>query len=275
MRAERIDDPAEFARIARPLLDADPVRHTVMLGVLRGIAGGRYSQRHTWAVVDEDGSALAVALRTPPFHVVVAAPREDGALALLAGRVRRDDPSAPGVNGALPEAERFAELWGPSTMRMRMRLHELSSVEPVPAAPGRMRSAGLGDEPLLLAWMDEFVAETGIQGSREQHAATVRANLEDPNGLVIWEDVGGPVAFAASRRTSPGIARVGPVYTPSASRRRGYATSLVAGLTSALLAVGATRCLLYTDLANPTSNAIYARIGYRPVLDAVEIDFIR
>jgi hypothetical protein len=32
-------------------------------------------------------------------------------------------------------------------------------------------------------------------------------------------------------------------------------------------------CFLYTDLANPTSNAIYMRLGYRPVCDSREIAF--
>jgi predicted GNAT family acetyltransferase len=31
--------------------------------------------------------------------------------------------------------------------------------------------------------------------------------------------------------------------------------------------------VLYADLANPTSNAIYQAIGYRPVDDAVMISF--
>jgi predicted GNAT family acetyltransferase len=33
------------------------------------------------------------------------------------------------------------------------------------------------------------------------------------------------------------------------------------------LAEGRRFCVLFTDLANPTSNAIYARIGYRPLAD--------
>ena len=32
-------------------------------------------------------------------------------------------------------------------------------------------------------------------------------------------------------------------------------------------------CFLYTDLANPTSNAIYLRIGYEPVCDSRELAF--
>ena len=60
---------------------------------------------------------------------------------------------------------------------------------------------------------------------------------------------------------------------PPRYRRHGYATALVAHQTQRLLDAGAETCLLYTDQANPTSNAIYAGIGYRPVCDAVEIAF--
>ncbi len=34
---------------------------------------------------------------------------------------------------------------------------------------------------------------------------------------------------------------------------------------------GAGEVLLFTDLANPTSNGVYRRIGYRAVADRVEI----
>jgi predicted GNAT family acetyltransferase len=66
---------------------------------------------------------------------------------------------------------------------------------------------------------------------------------------------------------------VGPVYTPPELRGRGYATTLVAELSRWLLGRGNRFCFLYTDLANPTSNAIYARIGYRRVCDALEYRF--
>ena len=66
--------------------------------------------------------------------------------------------------------------------------------------------------------------------------------------------------------------RVGYVYTPPEERGRGYATGLVAELTREALASGRRSAFLYTDLANPTSNAIYARIGYVPVRDVVDVE---
>jgi uncharacterized protein len=72
---------------------------------------------------------------------------------------------------------------------------------------------------------------------------------------------------AASRDTGHGIA-INYVYTPPQHRCCGYATSCVAELTQRQLASGKSFCCLYTDLANPTSNSIYQRIGYQPVCDA-------
>ena len=36
---------------------------------------------------------------------------------------------------------------------------------------------------------------------------------------------------------------------------------------------GAQHVVLFTDLANPVSNAIYQRIGFQPVRDSTLIDF--
>ena len=67
--------------------------------------------------------------------------------------------------------------------------------------------------------------------------------------------------------------RIGPVYTPPEHRSHGYATRLVAELSSARLAMGDPACFLFTDLANQTSNAIYERIGYVKLCDAEEYAF--
>ena len=77
---------------------------------------------------------------------------------------------------------------------------------------------------------------------------------------------------AAIGETAHGV-RVGYVYTPPAFRRRGYATATVFHLSQLLLESGRNFCCLYTDLANPTSNAIYARLGYRPLCDVVDVNF--
>jgi len=47
----------------------------------------------------------------------------------------------------------------------------------------------------------------------------------------------------------------------------------VAAVSQRGLDAGASACMLYTDAANPTSNKIYQRIGYRQVGTAQEWRF--
>jgi uncharacterized protein len=91
--------------------------------------------------------------------------------------------------------------------------------------------------------------------------------------LYFWQD-GAPRSMLASTRETPNGASINAVYTPPEFRGCGYATIAVAALSRRLLDDGHTFCSLYTDLANPTSNALYQRIGYRPVADALEIAFV-
>ena len=89
--------------------------------------------------------------------------------------------------------------------------------------------------------------------------------------LWIWDDHG-PVALAGLSDSVAGVVRVGPVYTPPEHRNHGYATSLVAALSSEVRSSG-NRCILYTDLANATSNSIYRAVGYRAVAEALRYSF--
>jgi predicted GNAT family acetyltransferase len=90
--------------------------------------------------------------------------------------------------------------------------------------------------------------------------------------LYCWDD-GGPVTICATPGGTGRVARINLVYTPPHVRGRGYATAAVSALTQQLLNDGHRYCCLYTDLANPTSNSIYARIGYQPVCDVDQYTF--
>jgi hypothetical protein len=92
--------------------------------------------------------------------------------------------------------------------------------------------------------------------------------------IYLWEESSRPVSLAAHGRQTPHGVVIGPVYTPPDQRGHGYATALVADLSAALLARGFQFCALFTDLANPTSNSIYQKVGYRPVGDFLECTFV-
>ena len=89
--------------------------------------------------------------------------------------------------------------------------------------------------------------------------------------LWLWQD-GEPLSMAVSREPVADVVRVTEVYTPPNKRKRGYAAACVHALSARLRNAG-YRCILYTDLANPTSNSVYRRIGYRAVAEALRYRF--
>jgi hypothetical protein len=136
-----------------------------------------------------------------------------------------------------------------------------------------MRPAVAADGDRVALWFAAFTAETRTDPGAFPPGELARRYLADGR-LRIWETDGVPVAQACVSAESGTGARVGTVYTAPDARRRGYATALVAALSRELLAGGRRRCYLFTDLANPVSNSIYAKIGYRPVADVVDLEFL-
>jgi uncharacterized protein len=285
MDVVRLDDAAAFLTEAEPLLLTDEARHNLILGIAGTIRDtpDLYPLRSLWLVRDA-GEVVAAALRTPPYNLILARPRSAPALAALAEAVAGEE--LPGVTGTEPEVEEFAELWSRHSgvagrVNMRQGVYALEQVEPLAAVPGSARVATADDRALALRWWIAFGEEVLHEGGpgRERAEASVDHKLSSPtSGLLLWEDGGDPVSVAGWGGPTPNGIRVGPVYTPPELRGRGYATALTAELSQRLLdgrlyEGGRRFCFLYTDLANPTSNAIYERIGYRRIAEAAEVVF--
>jgi GNAT superfamily N-acetyltransferase len=236
----------------------------------------RYGASAVFFSAVDGGEVVGAALQTPPWPIQISDATADAARAL--GRAFAALPDA--VIGACgpddaprPFAESYAAARGVAfTLGEAMGTFELTEVNAVPVAPGRRIVAGPAHAATLQAWLAGFHAEAvphepPVRPDTGQRAvASGRAHL--------WLDASdAPVAYAFNNRDVEGWASIGPVYTPPEERGRGYATSLVAAVSRLLLDQGRPGCTLYTDLANPTSNAIYERIGYRRVGSAYRYDF--
>jgi len=279
----RLEDASTFLAEADPLLLADEARHNLILGIAGNIRDGVYDDFRLWLVRD-GGEVVAVALQTCPYNLIFAEPRSPEAVATLVRAVA--DEELPGVVGAEPEATEFAELWSrqtgvPARTNMRQGVYALERVEPLPAAPGSVRVVAPSDRELVLRWILAFADEAFHEGGPGRDRAGVMFDhrlASASAGILLWEDGGKPVSLAGWGGPTPNGIRVGPVYTPPELRGRGYATALTAELSRGLLdgrlfKGGRRFCFLYTDLANPTSNAIYERIGYVRVAESAEIVF--
>ena len=223
------------------------------------------------------GTVVAAALQTPPHRVVLALPDAIAALDRLADALAADD--VPGVVGPSAAAHRFAQRWTARTGQnvragMAERTFRLRTVRPQGSAPGQMRVARSSDRELLEGWLRAFAAEA--LGETFENAAEAAGRWISGRGrtMYLWDHGDRTVSMCGAGGQTPNGIRVGPVYTPPAERGRGYATSLVAACSQVQLAAGYASVFLFTDLANPTSNRIYESIGYEPVIDVDQYDFI-
>jgi uncharacterized protein len=279
MQVRVIDDPGAFLEQAGPLLLADEARHSLMLGLASTLRDHPevYPDFRLW-LVEADGEPAGAALQTPPHNLVLARARDDDALEALAAAVDHD---LDGVVGALPEVERFATAWavrnGASERTHRAQgIFALERVVPVSGVLGTMRLAADSDRELIHEWWRAFALEalSAADPDDESIARGIEHRLSSEDaGIALWEH-DGTVSLAGFGGPTPNGIRIGPVYTPPELRGRGYASALVAELSSSLLAGGRRFCFLYTDLANPTSNKIYERIGYVRVCESAEIEFV-
>lgn len=280
MRTERVLDRAAFFPAARAFFARDEARATIALTIVASLEGRAEipSDVETWRV-DDGGVPVAYAVRTPPFPFVVAlgtpAAMEDLARARAAAESAGTVGALPAVGGpeelSLAFARAFAERTGrPVRAEKRMRLYLLDAViPPARPAPGTFRRAGPHDLEVLSAFYDAFARDVDmpLRAAREVVAEGISGGR-----IYVWEDAGAIVSMAQRAPRVGSIVRVNLVYTPPAARGRGYASHTVAALTSLVLEEGAQACL-FTDLANPTSNAIYQAIGYCPVADYRELRF--
>ncbi|MEW6751649.1 MAG: GNAT family N-acetyltransferase [Candidatus Latescibacterota bacterium] len=273
--------PDALLAAAGPALEADEARHGLVLGIARRLCGELhyYGPEDPWfCVVGEAGALQAVALRTPPHKVLLAQlagdPQECArALAcVLQGR----GSAVPGAVGNQALADAFSAEWCRAagvTVRERMaqRVYRLTRVRPLPLASGRLRRAEPADADLVTRWGHAFHADVFAEASPAEPLTDLGPRIGRQE-VSLWED-GAPVSLAAYGRPTGSGVSITTVYTPPEVRGRGYATACVAALCGQLLTAGYRFCMLYADLANPTANALYQRIGFEVVGDSADYVF--
>ena len=271
------EDTESFAARVGPVLLEREAENNLLFGVLADIRAGRYATYELLSVCQED-VVVGAALMTPPHNLLLSTMSPELS-PVLADALHERGIAVPGVAAADDQAETFARAWCALTgmrakLEVRHGIYRLRSVRPPDRVGGRLRPATDDDLPLLTTWLQAFSADAHLP--RQDETAARRTALayheSTDRGLWIWDD-DGPVSMAAHSGPTPSGIRIGAVYTPRELRRRGYASACVAAVSAEMLARGRTFCFLFTDLSNPTSNKIYAQIGYERVGESTLLTF--
>jgi hypothetical protein len=294
LRLQFCADPGEFLAVAGDYLAADPVVSTVVTTVAHRLLAQRGGEiahpgRTWWLVVRNASAVVGAGMRTAPFapYPPFLLPMPDQAAVALARALHERGEQVLAVNGARPAVDLCAaELTrlggGQVQVSQHTRLHELGElVWPAPV-PGGLRAATEDDVDLVTEWFGAFMGDADEQAKRPRGASADdvpgRAEMLGrlrAGRLWFWvTEAGERVHLTGVSPPSFGVARVGPVYTPPAQRGRGWASNAVAGISRRTQAEGSRVCL-FTDQANPTSNKIYAALGYQPVADMANLVIAR
>ena len=282
LRLTRPVGPAEFEKVAGPFLGAREAENNLTLGLVAGLKAGRAfgPLPPFFAVVRDDDRVIGAAMRTPPLNLIIAAGTEQRALPLILDGLESETTDIPGMSGPKALVARAAHEWSErhdvrGRVYMQSRIYQLTRVRAPRLVGGRMRVARPDDLQLVASWFQAFLEESQPSNGDAPALGRGREHADHwiaSGGLRIWDDAR-PVAMAGAGGPTPHGIRVSAVFTPPESRRRGYASALVAALSQEQLDRGRRFCFLFTDLANPTANHIYQDIGYEPVIDADEWRF--
>jgi uncharacterized protein len=264
-------DPAEALARAEAFLTGTPVEHNLILTLLhlRTVMPqeGRY-----W-IVERAGRVGGFVLQSPTTFKATLTPMPpefvDAAVEAVEAEV-----DLPGIIGEAGAASRFAGRWtelrkAAALPTAGQRLYELKHLDLPRGVPGALRPAVEADVPLLVDWMRGFNEATGESGADPAEMVPIRVAARQ---FYVWDD-DGPVSTAAATPAIAGVTRVQAVYTPPENRRRGFAGATVGAISQKMSGEG-LRCVLYTELSNPTSNSVYRRLGYRSVNEVLHYDFV-
>ncbi len=264
---DETSDAEVFWRATAGFLRARRIELTVPISVVDTLRSNGSSSpspaRLAWFRGVEDGEVGAILIETPPHRPVVSTMPATAVAELTALRER---PAR--VLGPVPTVQALAAAWGARVDDgISERLHRLDRLSP-PTAPTTTRVAGLADAPAVWDAVREFHREATPQDPPPRRSMVEAGLVGRRYLLAVVEDV--PVALAAVTPTVLGVARIGPVYTWPGHRGRGHGASVTVAAARLARERNAEEILLFTDLANRTSNALYARLGFVGIGDHVD-----
>jgi len=286
METRFYDDINKFYTLATPFLLKREVENGLLLSLLNALKEDihRYGEEMPLLFsLMEDNIIKLIALRTPPYDLLISYTSKVDSIDALVEELLKRNENLPGILSFSEAADRFTQLWCDknsleSVLLRKERVYKLEKVSKETLGNNRFSVATKTHQSIVIQWTREMITEALLEVTKEEldrNITRFKVEFENNNSQIfLLFHNGKPVSMARKAGKTLNGNAVNLVYTPPSLRRRGYATECVAKLSKYLLEEGNKYCFLFTDLSNPTSNSIYQKIGYHPIIDKHHYKFI-
>lgn len=172
-------------------------------------------------------------------------------------------------------ADQYSKVLGVSNkISLSMESYECKKVIKPKNVHGKLIKAELRYLDIVSEFWEGFVFDCfGISIKIEKQISSVKSMIESGN-LYLWEVDNIICGMVNIAHKSPQYVRINNVYTPIEQRKKGYASAMVAEISSILIKEGLAP-MLYADITNNDSNKVYKKIGFieRGRIDSIAFDY--
>jgi predicted GNAT family acetyltransferase len=284
MEIKAPDNVENFLDRVQNILEEDEINGNLILGICGNLKKNTYhygNEEPFYSVLYDDHNMVQlICLMTPPYKLNIYEHRKlnDNAIDMLVNDIHSRKIEINGVSGEINLTKSFIKKWVEIKkckyeLDKELRLFKLMHVNPYNRPDGIFRKARYKDIEILTEYMRQFtIAINEPEDDLEKIRETCENTIGDEN-FYLWEKDNKIVSMARKARPTKNGMAINYVYTPMEFRKKGYATACVSELSQNILNAGKKFCVLFTDLANPISNSIYQKIGYKPVNDYASYKF--
>jgi RimJ/RimL family protein N-acetyltransferase len=285
MKVQFYDDITDFITLSFPFLLQNEAENNLIFSFLNALKENpkRFGKEAPLLISIKDNKKIKlIFVIPPPVYATFSYTDNLELIELLIEHLSKSNYKLSGVLAFKEGGKHFAEMWSKKTsLKYRVirneRIYKLENVSEGTLGQRKFIAGSKNDESLILQWSRDFILEAAPETDEEELEKilfNIRTDIQKEKIFMLLDN-NVPVTIVRKSGKTPNGNLVDLVYTPPFLRKKGYATESVAHLSKRLLDEGNKFCFLFTDLLNPISNSIYQKIGYKPIIDVDQYEFIR
>lgn len=279
VQVEVYADLKHFIGESKEWLIANESKDNLIVGLLNSLSKKTIECKKPLLINILNGEDVkGLVIQTPPNFILLSHMDEES-IKELANFLIQNSFKLPGARGPVEVVKIFSDYWKKYSgcefeVIYSHKIYELLEVTPPKPVVGQLQLANQADFSVVRKWLEWFYEQTLGGHDQQLYDVEETAHRKIRNKeLYLWEVEGIPVSMAGIVGSTENGIRISNVFTPDDQRGKGYGSNCVAALANKMINSNFSKCFLYADEKNDTSNIIYKRIGFKAIGEATSVRY--